>query len=227
MPIKRPELVNGEIYHIIVRGGGDSLIFKSKGDYFRGIFSLYEFNNKNAVIMREQRKKRKNREPFSDYRKQMVEIMSFCFMPNHIHLLLRQSVKKGISEFMRKFGAGYVGYFNRKHNRKGPLVAKFRAVHIKNDNQLQAVYCYIHTNPISLIDSGWKGSGTKNSAKVMKFLENYRWSSLPDYQGKNNFSSVTERKLITEALGGEKRCVELVEDWVKHKKDIVEGLTLE
>lgn len=44
MPIKRPQLVNGEIYHIVIRGVGDSLILKDVADRYRSIFSLYEFN---------------------------------------------------------------------------------------------------------------------------------------------------------------------------------------
>jgi len=51
MPRKRPELINNEIYHIILRGVGDSLIFKNDNDYFRGIFSIYEFNTIESVTI--------------------------------------------------------------------------------------------------------------------------------------------------------------------------------
>ena len=63
MPIKRPQLINEEIYHIVSRGVGDSLIFQDINDYYRGIFSLYEFNNVKSVniwLRRQQRKKRKS-----------------------------------------------------------------------------------------------------------------------------------------------------------------------
>lgn len=217
MPIKRPQLENNEIYHVVIRGVGDSSIFKYKNDYYRAIFSLYEFNTTESVEIRIQRNKRKNGEPFSDTREKMVEILAFCFMPNHIHLLLRQLKDGGISEFIRKFGAGYVGYFNKKYSRRGPLFAKFRAIYIKDDKQLQVVFVYIHTNPVSLVEPKWKEKGIKNPKEVIEFLDSYKWSSYSDYLGKNNFSSVTERDFMLKAMGDKKGCKDFVKNWVKYK----------
>jgi hypothetical protein len=59
MSIKRPQLVDDEIYHIVLRGVGDSEIFRNKDDYWRAIFSLYEFNTTKPVEIRIQREKRK------------------------------------------------------------------------------------------------------------------------------------------------------------------------
>ena len=220
MPIKRPQLADGEIYHIVVRGAGNSPVFSNNDDHYRVIFSLYEFNTTDPVEIREQGERRKSRgEPFSDTRKPLVEILAFCFMPNHIHLLVKQIRGGGISQFIRKFGAGYVGYFNKKHNRKGPLFAKFRAAHIKTNEQLKIVSTYIHTNPVSLIEPKWKERGVKDLKKVVKFLENYKWSSYIDYLGKNNFPSVTERSFLIEVMGGKKNCKNFIDDWVKYKKE--------
>jgi len=226
MPIKRPKLVTEEIYHIISRGTGDTLIFKNNDDYYRGIFSLYEFNTTEPVEIRKQREKRRvmkaSGEQFSAARNCLVEIMAFCFMPNHIHLLLRQIKDEGISKFMRKFGAGYGLYFNKKHGRQGHLFqGRFRAVHIKNDNQLRAIFAYIHTNPVSLIEPDWKGAGAENPGEAIRFLESYKWSSYQDYIGKNNFPSLTERNFLKEALGKEGSCKNVVEDWVRYKREIV------
>lgn len=217
MPIKRPKFINGEIYHIIVRGVGDSLIFNNDSDRYRAIFSLYEFNTTEAIEMRLQREKHKNGEPFSDNRKHLVKILAFCFMPNHIHLLVEQIRDGGVSQFMRKFGAGYVGYFNKKYNRKGNLFAKFRAIHIRTNGQLKIIFTYIHTNPISLVEPKWKERGIK-SFKI-ELLENYKWSSYPDYINKKNFPSITERSFLTEVMNGEVGCKKFIEDWLKYKKE--------
>ena len=223
MPVKRPQLVNQEIYHIIIRGTGDSLIFKDESDYYRGIFSIYEFNDTKPVSIRNRRRfriqaKKVDREPFSVNRDLLVEILAFCFMPNHVHLLLRQLKDKGISEFVKKVGVGYAGYFNKKYNRKGPLFAKFRAVHVKNDVQLKVVFVYIRINPASLIEPGWKENGIKDSEKVTSFSENYKWSSYQDYLGKKNFPSVTERNFFLETIGNGENCREFIKNWVKHKE---------
>ena len=39
----------------------------------------------------------------------------------------------------------------------------------------------------------------------MKFLENYRWSSFPDYIGRKNFPSVTQRAFLTDVFGKPKQ----------------------
>lgn len=222
MPIKRPQLVRGQIYHIIIRGVGDQIIFKDKNDHFRGIFSLYEFNTTKPIEIRTQRKRRKiikaSGEQFSDTRDFLVEILAFCFMPNHIHLLVKQIKREGVTDFMRKLGAGYAAYFNKKYDRKGHLFqGRFRAVHIKTNKQLKNIFVYIHTNGISLIEPKWKEGGIKNQRKAINFLENYKWSSYPDYIGKKNFPSVTERDFFSKVMGKEKGCKEFVNNWVKYK----------
>jgi len=226
MPIKKPQLISGEVYHIVVRGVGDIEIFREQSDYYRAIFSLYEFNTSKPVEIREQRRKRQTIKHSgglsSDTRDLLVEIWAFCLMPNHIHLLLKQIKEKGITDFMRKFGTGYANYFNKKYNRKGHLFqGRFRAVHIKNNEQLKNIFVYIHTNGISLIEPNWKEKGiSKNCQKIIKFLENYKWSSYMDYLGRKNFPSLTKRDFLLKIIGGSKGCKEFVESWIKHKKEI-------
>ena len=142
-------------------------------------------------------------------------------MPNHIHLLVRQRKDDGITQFMRKFGAGYATYFNKKYNRKGHLFqGRFRAVHVKTNDQLKIEFAYVHTNGIALIEPKWKEMGIKNPRKVIKFLENYKWSSYPDYIGKKNFPSVTERDFMLKIMGGKEGCKKFIENWIKYKKNI-------
>lgn len=232
MPYRKPQFVNDEIYHIILRGIDDNLIFKDINDYYRGIFSIYEFNNvKSVEILRRRREiqtiKRKLRNSgdrvssISDTRNKIVEVLAFCFMPNHIHLLVKQLKKGGITKFMRKVGAGYGRYFNRKYNRRGYVFQnRFLAVHIKDDNQLKTIFVYIHTNPIALVEPNWKEKGIQNPRRVIKFLEDYKWSSYPDYIFKKNFPSVTERNFILKIIKKGQGCKEFVEHWVKYKGKI-------
>ncbi len=226
MPIKRPQLVNNEIYHIVIRGVEDSLIFKDKNDYYRGIFSLFEFNDVKHVLIRDRRRvriraKKNGREQFSANRDMLVEVLAFYFMPNHMHMLVRQIKDDGITQFMRKVGTGYATYFNEKYNRKGHLFqSRFRAVHTKTEEQLKTVFVYIHTNGVSLIEPRWKEEGINNPEKVIKFLENYKWSSYPDYIDKKNFPSVTERDFLLEVMGGKEGCRKFVENWIEYKREI-------
>ena len=249
MPYRKEQFVNGEIYHIVVKGIDENVIFKDIDDHYRGIFSIYEFNNAKQVKIRECRRTRaklkkqikevagvakefqkikeqtcRGRTSASystDSRDKLVEVLAFCVMPNHLHLLLKQLKGGGINKFMVKLGTGYGGYFNRKYSRQGHVFQKqFTAVHIKNEEQLKTVFVYVHTNSISLIEPKWKEIGIKNPEKVIKFLENYKWSSYPDYLGKKNFPSVTDREFMLNIMGGEKGCKEFVEAWVKYKGEI-------
>ena len=118
---------------------------------------------------------------------------------------------------MRKFGTGYAVYFNQKHERSGYLFqGRFRATHIKTDNQLKTVFVYIHTNPAALIEPNWKEGSVEKPKEVIEFIENYKWSSYPDYLGKQNFPSVTQRNFFDDLMKKEE-WQKYVNEWVEHK----------
>lgn len=240
MPYRKEEFETGEIYHIVSRGLDNNLIFKDVSDYYRGIFSIYEFNNANAITIRDRRLAREhikkleaaNRGRASDIsadlnidkRDKFVEVLCFCFMPNHIHLLVKQLKDNGITKFMSKIGTGYAGYFNRKYKRNGYVFQnRFRSIHIKDDNQLKTVFNYIHANPISLVEPGWKEKGINNLKEVVKFLEDYKWSSYQDYIGVKNFNSVTDRGFMSEFMGGVDGCRMSIRDWIEYKKELIKS----
>lgn len=82
---------------------------------------------------------------------ELVQIFSYCLMPNHFHFLLKQSSDGGITHFVRKFANSYTRYFNTKYDRIGPLFqGTFKAKFIENDAYLLQVSKYIHRNPLKL-----------------------------------------------------------------------------
>ena len=231
MPLKRPPLVNNEIYHVVLRGVNDSLIFRNENDYYRGIFSLYEFNTAHPIEIRKRRERRKKIKAsgdtisasFSDDRDMLIEILAFCFMPNHIHLLLKQIKDNGITQFMRKLGIGYACYFNKKYSRMGHLFqGRFKVVHIKTDEQLKIVFAYIHSNCVSLIQPKWKETGIEKLEQVINFVEIYKWSSYSDYIGNKNFPSVTRRDFLIDTMGGIKGCRKFMDNWLRYKGKVKE-----
>lgn len=230
MAYRKEQFKNGDIAHVILRGIDGNAIFKDINDYYRGIFSIYEFNNINPVTIQHKREAR-NRfkqsrgqtSTFIDKRDKIVDLLCFCFMSNHIHLLVKQIKDDGITKFMQKIGTGYAGYFNRKYRRKGHLFQDtFSAIKIKTDQQLKIVFAYIHTNPLSLKNLEWKTIRIKNIEEARNFLENYKWSSYLDYIGTNNFTSVTQREFILELLGGEEKCKEFTNDYINQKGELKE-----
>src|SRR3989344_3086945 len=234
MPSKRPQFITGQFYHIFNRGVEKRNIFQQVSDYFRFIFCLYELNDKNLVVMRDRIEKREKyrgttpvSNPVSKPKKEpLVEVITFCLMPNHYHLILRQLVDGGISLFMKKLADSYVGYFNLKHNGIGMgslFQGRFKAVHVKDDRQLLALICYIFTNPVELIEKNWKEIGVKDIKKVIQFLESYRWSNYLDCIGIPNFPSVTKRDFIMEFLGGSDGIKKPIKDWILYKTELKKG----
>lgn len=115
----------------------------------------------------------------------IVEIVAYCLMPNHFHLLVRELEEGGISKFMQKLTTGYTMYFNKKYERNGSLFqGRFKATHVADDRYLRYLISYIHLNPVKLIEPKWKETGIADKSVAEKYLETYAQSSYLDYLGK-------------------------------------------
>ena len=193
------KFTNNEFYHIYNRGVEKRLIFNQQRDYYRFISCLFEFNNtmpsnNHSYYFNLKSKERANMNNDTS----LIEIMAFCLMPNHFHLLIKQIVDGGITNFMRKLGTGYTNYFNLKYERVGPLFqGKFKAKHIDNDNYMFYLPHYIHLNPLQITNPDWQ-ENYKNvdSQKLISQLKAYKWSSLSDYLGEPNFSKLISAEFI-------------------------------
>jgi putative transposase len=238
MTLRKTNLAEGEIYHIYNRGVDKRDIFMEDEDRLRFIHDLYEFNDKNpAIVLNDYIKKvRKNGflevglpEIRRQSRDKLVEILAYCLMDNHYHLLVRQNAENGITEFMRKIGTGYTNYFNNKYERNGVLFqGKFKSVHINNDSYLMYLPIYIHFNPLDYLFKEWREKKILDYKKAINFLNNYRWSSYLDYIGQKNFPSLIKKDFLLSRLGSEEKQKEEIHNWLKTiKNNISKEITLE
>lgn len=224
---RKPRIIQvGGIYHIINRGVEKRDIFLDNQDYSRFVIALECFNNSENISLWNFLRLHKNnenlqsllREKLQLFRSQkhepLVEILAFVLMPNHYHLVIREIHKDGISLFLKKLG-GYSSYFNSRHNRVGPLFqSRFKSIEIQNERQLGVVFNYVHSNPVELIDQGWKTFNIQDPKKAIDFLQTYRWSSYADYIGISQNPFVTQRDFYLKFFGGANSCKKSVEDWV-------------
>lgn len=229
--MRKTIFADNEYYHIYNRGVDKRKTFLDRNDYIRFVHDLYEFNDKNPATQFS-RLPKNIRGRVSDIekkpREKLVEIICFCLIPNHFHLMLKQLTKNGIPRFMHKLGTGYTNAFNLKTERSGALFqGTFKSVHIENETYLTHLSRYIHLNPIEITEPGWKNEGIKNWKKANQFLEKYRWSSYLDYIGKNNFPSITNRELILDIFDNEKKYRKFVKEWLAKDLVTIEDLTLE
>jgi putative transposase len=233
MGIRKTNLVSGEIYHIYNRGVDKRDIFINDSDRFRFLHDIYEFNDKapsiklNAFINESAevglpQVKRNQRE-------NLVEILAYCLMDNHFHMLVRQKEENGITTFMRKLGTGYTNYFNKKYQRNGALFqGKFKSVHVEKDAHLMYLPIYIHLNPLDFDFKEWRNGKIYNSEEAFNFLINYKWSSLLDYIGKKNFPSIIKKNFLVELFGDEDKQYKQILSWIKSFNiDNLSGNTLE
>ena len=90
---------------------------------------------------------------------------------------------------MQKLCTGYTMYFNTKYERTGALLSgTFKSKHVSDDRYLKHLVSYIHLNPAELFNPKWK-IGQENPHKIKKNLEEYRYSSLPDFFGQKRLES--------------------------------------
>lgn len=182
MPYRIIPFVDGQFYHLYNRGLNKQQTFSDRRDYNRFVKTLFYYQIANP------------KPRFSFYKpdgiynvdstKKIVDIVAYCLMPNHFHLLVKQVRDGGISEFMRKFIHSYTKYRNTKNKLQGPIFqAIFKAVLIETDEQLLHVSRYIHLNPLV--------------SHLVKDLNSYPWSSYQTYIGLNNDERVAKKEILS------------------------------
>ncbi len=129
-----------EYYHCYNRGTEKRVIFNDPQDYSYFLSSLRAYNSK---IIRG----KLHLYPADMSDEKVVEIVSYCILPNHYHLVLKELVENGISYFMKRVGVGYTMYFNKKYKRSGVLFqGKFKSKYIPSDQDLRQVVSYVTNN---------------------------------------------------------------------------------
>lgn len=196
----------GEIYHTFNRGVEKRRVFLDKKDYTYALrilkyylfktlplsFSKYSDLSFNQKINYES--------SYFRLENQQVDILSYCLMPNHFHLLIKELLENGISKFMANFSNSYTKYFNLKETRVGPLFqGTFKSVYVESDNQLINVSRYIHLNPI------------KSMLVKLEDLNLYQWSSFPEFLNRNE-QKICNTDLIMSYFGSKEKFIEFTYD---------------
>ncbi|MEK7127824.1 MAG: transposase [Patescibacteria group bacterium] len=187
-------LENG-YYHIYNRGVAKQDVFLEHNDYLYFLHilksTLSKAPNKGPTLVGKRSWPQKN---FF----QKIDLLAYCLMPNHFHLLVRQTAPTIISEFIKSVCSRYGMYFNKKYERVGPLFQGiFKAVNIDNENYLLWMARYIHRNPTNFKD--------------------YKYSSYNDYFGLTNTSWVNT-KIVLDYFSNNQAFIEFTEDTKNESK---------
>lgn len=131
-----------------------------------------------------------------------ISLLAYCLMPNHFHLLIRQSEDRAIDSFMRSIGTRYVIHFNKRHKRIGHLFQGiYKAAMIMDEPYYLHISRYIHRNPLAhtknLIDAyssyaEYLGKRKTEWIKPDDILASFQPSKLPFLKGTNSYQQFVE-----------------------------------
>src|SRR3990167_7256713 len=203
MPGRKTPLVTDEIYHVYNRGINKQPTFNIKREYQRAILAIKFYKISSPPIrlskfLELDKQREAEMLKVMNQSEELVQIICFCLMPNHFHFLLKQKQENGISKFMGNFQNSYTRYFNTRNERDGSLfLDQFKAKRIETDEQLIHVSRYIHLNPY-----------TAFVVKTIGNLEEYPWSSFPDYINSNN--GFLESNLVLDMFGNKNKYKQFV-----------------
>ena len=202
----RAKISKGEYYHIFNRGVEKRLIFIDDKDRWRFMTLLIvlqgdAFINQIGRIVPDVESRTFDNVVFKNIlESQYVELISFCLMPNHFHLILKELQESGISKYMQRFLTAYTKYFNIRHSRSGHLFgSKFQSRHIDSNAYLNYLSAYIHLNSREL--KNWYRKEIK-----------YPWSSFQDYTLANRWNSFLNSAVILEQFGNKREYRTFVEE---------------
>lgn len=180
---RKDPLVNGSYYHIFSRSIAKFIIFNNTKEYSRilDVLSLYQFSDFKYKYSKyfdlDKKLQESIRSELLAHNNRLIEILAYCIMPTHFHLILKQVGNYGISKYLSRVLNSYTRYFNLRHKRTGPLWSgRFKNVLVLNDEQILHLTRYIHLNP--------------TSANLVKKPIDWRFSSYHEYINGSNKKNV-------------------------------------
>jgi len=173
MPAKnsRKEYLENSYYHIYNRGVEKRKIFIDEQDYgvFLGYLKEY-LTDKDMDVLQEILQKEDPKEKEEALRLirmnnfcNEIDLIAYCLMSNHFHLLIKQKNIGSMDKFMNSIGTRYTMYFNKKYKGVGKLYqGVYKAVLLRSEEQFLYLTKYIHQQAISLEGVASQGDALMN-----------------------------------------------------------------
>lgn len=206
-----------QIYHVFTKSIAGFKVFLTKSDYLRMI-ELIDYYRFNPLLKFSEYKRAKEKDKLDPLRVEkgsppIADLIAYCLMPTHIHLVLEERAPSGITEYMRRILDSYTRYFNRKIGRKGPLwESRFKKVLVTTDEQLLHLTRYVHLNPVS--------------AGIVEKPEQWEFSSYKEYLGLSSTPICSKEKYLTIEKDD---YAKFVEDHIDYQRtlELIKNLILE
>lgn len=181
-------------YHVYVRGNNKQKLFIECYDYkyFLKLFDRYF--SKDQVIS-------KTGVVYPNFLNE-IEIIAYCLMSNHFHLMIYQNDVPYLEKFMRSIMTSYSKYYNLKYKRTGSVFeSRYKASRIDQESYLQHITRYIHLNP-----RGWA---------------RYRYSSLKYYRDGKEPDWLHSNRIL-EQFSSRQNYMDFVSDYEEMRDSMVD-----
>ena len=141
------------VYHILFRGVNQQNIFEEASDF------------------------EKLKETIATVKQDLhFEIYAYCFMNNHVHIVLKEKSLGDISLIMKRILTKYARWYNIKYGRSGALIAnRYKSVPVEIDEYFLQLIKYVHQNPIK--------------ADIAEKVEDYPYSSFIEYINESDLTN--------------------------------------
>jgi len=141
---------------------------------------------------------------------EVLEIVAFCLMPNHYHLILHQKLPYAIPAFIRGVCEGYVKSVNLQYFRTGHLFeGRYRIKPVTQDEYLIHLARYIHRNPIR--------------ARLVTTIEAWQYSNYHScISGFDN--GITNPGILLRLAGGTREYQTFVDEYIDGDRKKVAGM---
>jgi len=189
-------------YHVYARGVGKGAIFLDDQDkyYFIQLLSRYL-----SITPQENESGRL----YPNY-SGVVELLAYCLMDNHFHLLIYQDQVGYMSKLMTSIMTSYSMYFNLRYKRTGALFeTRYRASRISSQNYLEHISRYIHLNP-----RNW---ATYEYSSIRYYLYGEKSDWLATEKIKNLFTSAKDYMTFLSDYEGHKYMLEILKSELAHE----------
>jgi putative transposase len=126
MSTYRPKYLNWRLFHIYNRGNRKRKIFYKDRDFLRFTKLLRRYSAVHQVI-----------------------VCGYCLMPNHYHLLLKQSKGGSIPKFMQGLAISHTKYMNTRYDMVGHVFqGRYQAREIGTESSKRRIVAYLKNNPV-------------------------------------------------------------------------------
>ncbi len=97
-----------------------------------------------------------------------VDLLGYCLMPNHFHLVLRTQADGDLGRWMQWLLMAHVRRYHRHYQTTGHVwQGRFKAFSVQDDDHLIGVVRYVERNALR--------------AELVSRAEDWKWSSLPGW----------------------------------------------